>query len=167
MSIKNNSRAQKAAWKANQTIGSRRMKFYDPQAYHPKPKEPSRRDLHRAAVAASKLTEEQRLLKDPVVAELRQALKPPFPAVRHFARTAEQLRKVARRIPKVRASAMRALLVSGLTDAQVRFHRARMAGAQLAENLLNNEVCRRNINGTAFRDATPWKLRRQFMPATA
>jgi hypothetical protein len=52
MSKKNNSPEQQAAWKANRNIGSRFIKTTPAHLYSPEPKEPSRRDRHRAEVAS-------------------------------------------------------------------------------------------------------------------
>ena len=52
MSNKNNSPEQKAAWEANQNLGSRFGKITPAYAYNPPPKSPSRRDKHRMEVAA-------------------------------------------------------------------------------------------------------------------
>lgn len=54
MSRKNNSPEQKAAWKANQRIGSRFIKVIRSDSYSPKPKELSRRDRWRIEVAERK-----------------------------------------------------------------------------------------------------------------
>ena len=43
---------QKAAWKANQNLGSRFGNITPADAYNPQPKSPSRRDKHRMEVAA-------------------------------------------------------------------------------------------------------------------
>ncbi len=51
MSNKNNSPKQKAAWKANQKLGSRFIKVTPSHAYNPPRKSPSRRDRHWMSVA--------------------------------------------------------------------------------------------------------------------
>jgi len=54
MSNKNNSPEQKAAWKANQKIGSRFVESTPSYAYRPQPKSPSIRDRHRMQVATER-----------------------------------------------------------------------------------------------------------------
>lgn len=54
MSKKNNPPDQKAQWKANQKLGSRFVKVTPAPLYNPPKKAPSRRDLHRIAVAEAK-----------------------------------------------------------------------------------------------------------------
>lgn len=71
-----------------------------------------------------------------------------------------QLIKAARRIPRIIARANKTLMKRGLTPGQVAHARQNIVGARMAQQLLAKEIHDRNINGPAFRDATPHKKRR-------
>lgn len=77
--------------------------------------------------------------------------------------TIYQLRKQARRIPRVMNRAFSQLRkpAGKLTADEVSFYRGAIAGAQAAAQLLAHELAVRNVGGKAFRDATPHKQRRK------
>ena len=147
MSNKNNTPAQKAAWKANQTLGSRFTKFIAPDDYRPEPKEPSKRDIHRARVA-----EAQPYAPAPLRITPRNPRVP-------FGRTITQLATVARRLPKLRSHCLHKLLHGKLSDMRAAFYRAKLVACNAADKLLKAEIASRHIGGQPYRDATTWRLR--------
>jgi hypothetical protein len=162
MSNKNNSPEQKAAWKAYQKLGSSRMKFIAPGDYHPEPKAPSRRDLHREWQVIAR--------RKPFLSPMPEAYTGPVERfqLRTEKHTIYQLAKLARRIPRVRARCS-AKLISGkkLADSTVKLLRAKIAGAFQAGKLLAFELKRHNVGGRPWRDATPHLLRSKPFPAPA
>lgn len=76
-----------------------------------------------------------------------------------------QLAKLARRIPRVVRRSMQKLAKKGLSDNEVKFYRGRIVAASVAKQLLDQELIRRNIGGTPFRNATPHKKQRRLEAA--
>lgn len=78
-------------------------------------------------------------------------------------KTIHQLRKLARRIPRIKSRSLKRLMTGkNLTDGQVRKLRGNIAGCEKASVLLERTIEERNITGAPFRDATPHKQRRSL-----
>lgn len=164
MSNKNNSPIEKAEWLANRSLHSKFVVAIPPSLYHPEPKPPSKRDLHRE-IAANRRSHEQWITQRPMRHMLAAYLGP----VERFQfcvfkQTIYQLAKLARCLPRLRRRCLQALTkkrlpADALTDLQVTSLRARLGGCSVAAGMLKEDFRERHIEEKPFRDATPHLLR--------